>query len=180
MHPAIHLSIWSDQRYYFVKVKLYVETVESGRAVATVGRMNYSITKSDEFIFPSFKLNLLCILKLSTKFSSLFKSLVPLVSGGSIVSVPHDLRTPFARYLAQNGSIVSMKRYCIDRVYRERRVLGFHPRELYECAFDIVTHTPGKFWSIVEKKWYEPFLAPPPYHTHQQSIAYERPSLFFI
>lgn len=82
-------------------------------------------------------------IKIVYKIFESFKSLVPLFSGGSIVSVPHDLRTPFARYLAQNGSIVSMKRYCIDRVYRERRVLGFHPRELYECAFDIVTHTPG-------------------------------------
>ncbi|XP_026676040.1 eIF-2-alpha kinase GCN2 [Diaphorina citri] len=70
--------------------------------------------------------------------------------GGSIVTLPHDLRIPFARYLAQNGSIVSMKRYCIDRVFRERRVLGFHPRELYECAFDIVTNTPGNLMAEAE------------------------------
>uniref|UniRef100_A0A8D8LTM2 non-specific serine/threonine protein kinase n=2 Tax=Cacopsylla melanoneura TaxID=428564 RepID=A0A8D8LTM2_9HEMI len=80
-----------------------------------------------------------------------FETTAPMMTrGGSVVSLPHDLRIPFARYLAQNGSIVSMKRYCIDRVYRERRVLGFHPRELVECAFDIVTPTPGNLMAEAE------------------------------
>jgi translation initiation factor 2-alpha kinase 4 len=61
---------------------------------------------------------------------------------GGIVTIPYDLRVPFARYVAWNG-ITCLKRYAIDRVYREKRVFGFHPRELYECAFDIVTPNTG-------------------------------------
>jgi translation initiation factor 2-alpha kinase 4 len=61
---------------------------------------------------------------------------------GGIVSMPHDLRAPFARYVAWNG-ITCLKRYAIDKVYREKRVYGFHPRELYECAFDIITPNTG-------------------------------------
>jgi eukaryotic translation initiation factor 2-alpha kinase 4 len=57
---------------------------------------------------------------------------------GSVVTLPHDLRVPFARYVAWNG-ITSLKRYSIEKVYRERRVFGVHPRELYECAFDIIS-----------------------------------------
>ncbi|XP_054261632.1 eIF-2-alpha kinase GCN2-like isoform X1 [Macrosteles quadrilineatus] len=62
---------------------------------------------------------------------------------GGVAMLPHDLRLPFARFLAHNPTISQFKRYSIDRVYRERRVLGHHPRELYECAFDIVTPTSG-------------------------------------
>ncbi|XP_071450666.1 eIF-2-alpha kinase GCN2 isoform X2 [Hetaerina americana] len=61
---------------------------------------------------------------------------------GVTVSLPHDLRAPFARHVAWNG-ISFLKRYSVDRVYREKRPFGFHPRELYECAFDIVTPNPG-------------------------------------
>lgn len=61
---------------------------------------------------------------------------------GGIVSLPHDLRVPFARYVAWNG-ITSFRRYSVERVYREKKVFGFLPRELYECAFDIVSPTPG-------------------------------------
>ncbi|KAJ4436658.1 hypothetical protein ANN_16789 [Periplaneta americana] len=61
---------------------------------------------------------------------------------GGIVTIPHDLRVPFARYVASNG-ITCLKRYAIDKVYREKKVYGFHPRELYECAFDIVTPNSG-------------------------------------
>ncbi|XP_012285402.1 eIF-2-alpha kinase GCN2 [Orussus abietinus] len=57
---------------------------------------------------------------------------------GSIVSIPHDLRAPFARYVAWNN-IPHVRRYAIERVYREKKVHGFHPRELYECAFDIIS-----------------------------------------
>jgi translation initiation factor 2-alpha kinase 4 len=71
------------------------------------------------------------------------ESCVRLMSySGGIVTIPHDLRVPFARYVAWNG-ITCLKRYAIDRVYREKRVFGFHPRELYECAFDIVTPNTG-------------------------------------
>lgn len=66
---------------------------------------------------------------------------------GGVVSMPHDLRVNFARYIAWNN-ISCLKRYAIQRVYREKRVYGFHPRELYECAFDIVTPNPGMFFLL--------------------------------
>lgn len=62
---------------------------------------------------------------------------------GSIVSLPHDLRVPFARYVARHG-ITLLRRYSIERVYREKKMFDSHPRELLECAFDIVTPTPNK------------------------------------
>ena len=45
---------------------------------------------------------------------------------------------PFARYVAHN-SILNLKRYSIERVYRQLRAQSLHPREVIECAFDIVT-----------------------------------------
>ncbi|XP_057337358.1 eIF-2-alpha kinase GCN2-like [Microplitis mediator] len=59
---------------------------------------------------------------------------------GSIVTIPHDLRAPFARYVAWNN-ILHFRRYAIERVFREKKVHGFHPKELYECAFDIISST---------------------------------------
>jgi translation initiation factor 2-alpha kinase 4 len=41
---------------------------------------------------------------------------------GSIVSIPHDLRAPFARYVAWNN-ISNIRRYSIERVYREKKVI---------------------------------------------------------
>ncbi|CAG9859480.1 unnamed protein product [Phyllotreta striolata] len=61
---------------------------------------------------------------------------------GGIVSLPYDLRIPLARYVVWNG-VTSLRRYTIERVYREKKVYGFQPRELFECAFDIVSPTPG-------------------------------------
>ena len=60
---------------------------------------------------------------------------------GALVTLPFDLRIPFARYVARKG-IVQMKRFDIGCVYRVNRILGAHPREFYECVFDIVTSTP--------------------------------------
>ncbi|XP_014673320.1 PREDICTED: eukaryotic translation initiation factor 2-alpha kinase 4-like [Priapulus caudatus] len=57
---------------------------------------------------------------------------------GLIVDLPLDLRVPFARYIARN-SVSSLKRYCVEKVYRDRKIFGCHPRELTECVFDIVT-----------------------------------------
>ncbi|XP_053995290.1 eIF-2-alpha kinase GCN2 isoform X3 [Hylaeus anthracinus] len=59
---------------------------------------------------------------------------------GNIVYIPHDLRAPFARYIVWNN-VLHIRRYAIERVFREKKVLGFHPRELYECAFDIISPT---------------------------------------
>ncbi|XP_066885053.1 eIF-2-alpha kinase GCN2 isoform X3 [Kogia breviceps] len=59
---------------------------------------------------------------------------------GMLVMLPFDLRVPFARYVARNN-ILNLKRYCIERVFRPRKLDRFHPKELLECAFDIVTST---------------------------------------
>ncbi|XP_006883089.1 PREDICTED: eukaryotic translation initiation factor 2-alpha kinase 4 [Elephantulus edwardii] len=59
---------------------------------------------------------------------------------GMLVMLPFDLRVPFARYVARNN-ILNLKRYCIERVFRPRKLDRIHPKELLECAFDIVTST---------------------------------------
>ncbi|XP_039598215.1 eIF-2-alpha kinase GCN2 [Polypterus senegalus] len=59
---------------------------------------------------------------------------------GMLVNLPYDLRIPFARFVARNH-ITNIKRYCIERVFRPRKIDRSHPRELLECAFDIVTST---------------------------------------
>ncbi|KAK9960288.1 hypothetical protein ABG768_010361 [Culter alburnus] len=56
---------------------------------------------------------------------------------GMLVSLPYDLRLAFARFVARNN-ISHLKRYSIERVYRPRKLDRAHPRELLECAFDIV------------------------------------------
>ncbi|KAK0164782.1 hypothetical protein PV328_003359 [Microctonus aethiopoides] len=61
-----------------------------------------------------------------------------LTQSGNVVYIPHDLRAPFARYVVYNN-IPHLRRYAIKRVYREKKIHGFHPRELYECAFDIIS-----------------------------------------
>ncbi|XP_050510024.1 eIF-2-alpha kinase GCN2 isoform X1 [Diabrotica virgifera virgifera] len=85
-----------------------------------------------------------------SKFYENLDSCVKLMTHfGGIVSLPHDLRVPFARYIAWNG-ITNFRRYSIERVYREKKVFGFQPRELYECAFDIVTSSPGLLMADAE------------------------------
>ena len=60
---------------------------------------------------------------------------------GTLVTLPFDLRIPFARYIARNG-VVNIKRFDIACVYRDKKILGAHPKELYECVLDIVTSSP--------------------------------------
>uniref|UniRef100_A0A672JYD7 Eukaryotic translation initiation factor 2 alpha kinase 4 n=1 Tax=Sinocyclocheilus grahami TaxID=75366 RepID=A0A672JYD7_SINGR len=48
-----------------------------------------------------------------------------------------SLQLAFARFVARNN-ISHLKRYSIERVYRPRKLDRAHPRELLECAFDIV------------------------------------------
>ncbi|XP_072120701.1 eIF-2-alpha kinase GCN2 isoform X3 [Mobula birostris] len=57
---------------------------------------------------------------------------------GMLVMLPLNLRVPFARFVVRNR-ITNLKRYCIERVFRPRRPHRSHPKELLECAFDIVT-----------------------------------------
>ncbi|KAF9407225.1 hypothetical protein HW555_012676 [Spodoptera exigua] len=72
-----------------------------------------------------------------------------MTSSGSVVHLPHDLRLPFARHVAYNGTKY-MRRYVVDRVYREKHVQGFHPREITECAFDIVSPKTDSLWPDAE------------------------------
>ncbi|XP_053685295.1 eIF-2-alpha kinase GCN2 isoform X2 [Sabethes cyaneus] len=61
-----------------------------------------------------------------------------LTHSGSIVTLPDDLRTPLIRYVALQG--IKFKRlYAVGRVYREKKAFNFHPKQVHECAFDIVT-----------------------------------------
>ncbi|XP_050579843.1 eIF-2-alpha kinase GCN2 isoform X2 [Bombus affinis] len=78
----------------------------------------------------------------SHQFCSFSTSSVKLMTrNGNIVCIPHDLRAAFARYIVWNN-VPHIRRYAIERVFREKKVLGFHPRELYECAFDIIDPMP--------------------------------------
>ncbi|XP_070698000.1 eIF-2-alpha kinase GCN2 isoform X2 [Pempheris klunzingeri] len=57
---------------------------------------------------------------------------------GMLVTLPYDLRMAFARFVARSN-ITHLKRYSIERVFRPRKLDRSHPRELLECAFDIIT-----------------------------------------
>ncbi|XP_055013276.1 eIF-2-alpha kinase GCN2 isoform X2 [Boleophthalmus pectinirostris] len=57
---------------------------------------------------------------------------------GMLVTLPFDLRMAFARFVARNN-VTQLKRYSIERVFRPRKLDRAHPRELLECAFDIIT-----------------------------------------
>ena len=67
---------------------------------------------------------------------------VTMTRSGDIVSLPYDLRIQFARYLVRT-KLTQLKRYCFGKVMREKKIFGEHPRELTECALDIVTPGPG-------------------------------------
>ena len=60
---------------------------------------------------------------------------------GAIIALPYNLRVGFARFVARQ-EVTNLKRFAIDRVYHARRIANVHPRELVECAFDVVTETP--------------------------------------
>ncbi|KAM6359828.1 eIF-2-alpha kinase GCN2 isoform 2-T2 [Alca torda] len=68
---------------------------------------------------------------------------------GMLVMLPYDLRIPFARFVARNN-VSNLKRYCIERVFRPRKLDRCHPKELLECAFDIITSTGNSFLPIAE------------------------------
>ena len=59
--------------------------------------------------------------------------------GGEICSLRYDLTVPFARWLAMNSSIQSIKRYHIAKVYRRDQpaMTKGRMREFYQCDFDI-------------------------------------------
>ncbi|XP_042898230.1 eIF-2-alpha kinase GCN2 [Parasteatoda tepidariorum] len=64
--------------------------------------------------------------------------------GGDVVMLPRDLRIPFARFIARSDT-QHLKRYSLEKVYRQQKVYGCHPHEQYEFAFDIVTPNPQAF-----------------------------------
>ena len=66
-------------------------------------------------------------------------------ASGSVVSLPFDLRVPFARFVARTN-LHSTRRYCIAPVFRESKVYDVQPKEFIECAFDIIT--PSKEYLI--------------------------------
>jgi histidyl-tRNA synthetase len=59
--------------------------------------------------------------------------------GGELCSLRYDLTVPFARWLAMNSSIKSIKRYHIAKVYRRDQpaMTKGRMREFYQCDFDI-------------------------------------------
>ncbi|KAH8889554.1 histidyl-tRNA synthetase [Thozetella sp. PMI_491] len=59
--------------------------------------------------------------------------------GGELSSLRYDLTVPFARYLAMNKDIQSIKRFHIAKVYRRDQpaVSKGRMREFYQCDFDI-------------------------------------------
>jgi histidyl-tRNA synthetase len=59
--------------------------------------------------------------------------------GGELCSLRYDLTVPFARWLAMNPDIKSVKRYAIAKVYRrDQPAMGKgRMREFYQCDFDI-------------------------------------------
>lgn len=59
--------------------------------------------------------------------------------GGELCSLRYDLTVPFARFLAMNKDISSMKRYQIAKSYRRDQpaLTKGRLREFYQCDFDI-------------------------------------------
>ncbi|XP_029456049.1 eIF-2-alpha kinase GCN2 isoform X2 [Rhinatrema bivittatum] len=68
---------------------------------------------------------------------------------GMLAILPYDLRIPFARFVARNN-ITNLKRYCIEKVFRPRRLDRSHPKELLECAFDIITSSSNSSLPMAE------------------------------
>ncbi|KAI1941012.1 Cytoplasmic and mitochondrial histidine tRNA synthetase [Ophidiomyces ophidiicola] len=59
--------------------------------------------------------------------------------GGELCSLRYDLTVPFARWLAMNPDVRSIKRYHIAKVYRRDQpaMTKGRMREFYQCDFDI-------------------------------------------
>ncbi|KAJ3108940.1 Cytoplasmic and mitochondrial histidine tRNA synthetase [Phlyctochytrium planicorne] len=67
--------------------------------------------------------------------------------GGELCSLRYDLTVPFARFLAANSNIASIKRYHIAKVYRRDNpsVNKGRMREFYQCDLDIA----GDFGAMI-------------------------------
>ncbi|KAG9510670.1 eIF-2-alpha kinase GCN2 [Fragariocoptes setiger] len=56
----------------------------------------------------------------------------------TVLSLPCELRLPFARYVAHNN-LLHFNRFVIEKVYRRHKILGYHPHQFWECSVDIVS-----------------------------------------
>ncbi|ORY80382.1 mitochondrial and cytoplasmic histidine-tRNA ligase Hrs1 [Protomyces lactucae-debilis] len=67
--------------------------------------------------------------------------------GGELCSLRYDLTVPFARWLAMNPQVQSIKRFHIAKVYRRDQpaMTKGRMREFYQCDFDVA----GTFESMV-------------------------------
>ncbi|KAK9447648.1 uncharacterized protein V1518DRAFT_438670 [Limtongia smithiae] len=67
--------------------------------------------------------------------------------GGELCSLRYDLTVPFARFLAMNPTIQSIKRYHIAKVYRRDQpaMTKGRMREFYQCDFDVA----GQYESMI-------------------------------
>lgn len=72
--------------------------------------------------------------------------------GGESCALRYDLTVPFARYLAMNRSIKSIKRYHIGKVYRRDQpaMTKGRMREFIQCDFDIAGPTTEKMLTDAE------------------------------
>jgi histidyl-tRNA synthetase len=63
--------------------------------------------------------------------------------GGELCSLRYDLTVPFARWLAMNPDVKSIKRYAIAKVYRRDQpaMSKGRMREFYQCDFDFAGAT---------------------------------------
>ena len=59
-------------------------------------------------------------------------------SEGIILSLPFDSRVSLARYVSRNN-IRNIKRYSINKVFRDTKISRTHPKEIKECSFDIIS-----------------------------------------
>lgn len=68
---------------------------------------------------------------------------------GGVVCLPHNLRQPFLLQVIHHN-IRSLRRYSIGRIYHERRQFNLHPKQFFECAFDIIAPTQGTLLTDAE------------------------------
>lgn len=68
---------------------------------------------------------------------------------GSVVQLPQNLRVPFIKHVATTTTD-RLRRYAIGRVYHEKKMFYFHPKQQYECAFDVITPQRGNLLADAE------------------------------
>ena len=131
-----HVSSVLDVTYDFDKYK----TQFSPRAILAQ-QMVHETVKSVFLKHGALRLKTPLLVPRTKMFEQLDLGVSVMDHSGALVTLPFDLRLPFARYIARNN-LIHMKRFDIGCVFRKERILGAHPKELYDCVFDIVTNTP--------------------------------------